>query len=141
MIGADGEYLLQALQSLGAFDQTGWASEAALVEDLAAAGTCCWIQPGAAERNTEAGNGRHARARRTWMVVITMGSFDTTPLEITGSPLLEQVRTELTGLYVGDQKPPRRLHYIADVEPFYAQGYIELPLEFELSETFTGEAQ
>jgi len=141
VIADDGSELLGALQQIDALDHTGWASTAAASEDLTLLCPGAWIQPGAVDQRSEAGRGQHTRAARTWLVVITVSGIGDTPLELTASPLVEAVRTALTGLRVGTARPQRRVRYVSEGEPFYAPGYIELPLEFELSETFSGDTQ
>ena len=141
MIVADGQVVLAALNGIGALDYTGWASQAAASEDLTQLCPGAWVQPGAAEQRDQAGQGRNVRTMRAWIVVLTVSSDDGTALEEIAGPLTEAVRDALTGLTVGAEKPPRRLRYVGEMEPFYAPGYMELPLEFELTETFRGDTQ
>lgn len=141
MIVADGQSLIAALQQVGALEYTGWASQAAAAEDLTQLCPGGWVQPGASEQRDQAGQGRHVRTMRAWIVVLTVASDDGTALEEIGGPLVEAVRDALSGLAVGDEKPPRHLRYVAEMEPYYEPGYMELPLEFELSETFRGDTQ
>jgi len=139
VIDQDGDALITALAAVSALAHRGWASQAAAAEDLTQLCPGAWVQPGAAEPRSSAGRGQHTSVMRSWIVVITVAGLDTTPLESSAGPIVDAVRVALTGLDVGNEKPPRRLHYVAENEPFYAPGYIELPLEFELTETFSGE--
>ena len=139
MIAAHGQRILAALEGIASLEYTGWASQAAEAEDLTALCPGAWVQPGAADPTSEAGKGVHANVARAWLVVVTVSGDGQTPLELEASDLIDQVRRALTGLRLADQPPLRRLQYVREIEPFYAPGYIELAIEFEAHETYTGD--
>lgn len=136
---ADGQHILAALAELDGVQHTGWASQAAQAEDIALLCPGAWLQPGAADQASEAGHGRHTKFTRTWLVVLTVSGEGEDALEPALDGLLQSARARLAGRAIGDHRPPRRLQYVREGEPFYAPGYIELPIELELNETFSGE--
>lgn len=139
MNAAHGQRILSALGELPGLEHVGWASQAAQSEDITEECPGAWVQPGAADQTSEAGGGRHTNVARTWLVVVTVAGDGQDPLELQASELVAAVRRRLSGLRLGDQAPLRRLQYVSEPEPFYAPGYIELPIEFEAHETYTGD--
>ncbi len=128
---------LQAFVAEGLLRTAGWASEVSGTDDITLLCPAAWVQPGPATFAERSGRSGPTRLGRIWVVVICVAGDGSEPLEPVAGEIAVAAREALNGLQLGAGSM-RRLHYQGEPEPYYARGYIELPMEFEAHEHVTG---